>query len=306
MKTIKRERLELGAPQSDEWGAYELSIDRYEYEILAEPMGRVATVWKHRRLAGGAAAPSVAWPAGGVFIPRGHADPRQPLRSPRDSYEPSPVAQHILRDVQRFDPKDPALLLRFVNTWGLLGVGIPGLPHFSFDGVEATRIWIAGAQSWLRSIKMLQDGEKTVTTWPDLAMIINGGLGRVHPATRVTASGLDPVYRASCLLDVIWLQLWDMATGGKKLRRCRDCPAVFIPTRANQTYCSRLCANRPSVRRAKKKQKQRQLERAERNKEKGRRGDYSVRSSRTEPGHRRLRLAPKVTDRSAGGNVTNI
>ena len=49
--------------------------------------------------------------------------------------------------------------------------------------------------------------------------------------------------------------LWDQATEGKRLRRCPECRALFPPRRANQRYCTRLCANRPTVRKWKRAQK---------------------------------------------------
>ena len=91
----------------------------------------------------------VPWPEGGVFVPKelmtvpknAHAvTMEEPL--PRDRYNPTREGKKILMDVQRTNPQQPKSLLKFVNNWGHLGIGIPDGEEFLYDGVFATGMYL--------------------------------------------------------------------------------------------------------------------------------------------------------------------
>src|SRR5713226_8003780 len=78
----------------------------------------------HGRLRKAAPQWPAAWPVGGVFAPKWW--PRERPMIPADAYDPVPHAASILLDGQRAAGRDPKALLRFVNKWGMLGIGVPG------------------------------------------------------------------------------------------------------------------------------------------------------------------------------------
>jgi hypothetical protein len=184
----------------------------------------------------------------------------------QEPYNPRGAADDILVDVQRTPSSDSKALLRFVNRWGLLGVGIPGARDFGTDGVELLGEWLSRLRQWIETLHALRRGKEKQTTWAGFAALLNEHLGGVHPTVSATDRGLQPTFRAERLLDILCFELWDQATGGRRLRRCPECGALFIPGRANQEYCTRLCANRPTVRKWKLEQK-RKKNMAERQKE---------------------------------------
>jgi uncharacterized C2H2 Zn-finger protein len=199
----------------------------------------------------------IGWPPGGVIVPA--AD------GPREPYDPIAVAGEIFLDVQRAAPEEGRSLLRFVTRWGLLGVGIPGASDFGADAIAVVGTWLSQLKEWIETVHRLRRGTEKGRTWDDFAATLNPHLQRIHPALGAGANGLERRFRADRLLDVLCFALWDQVTDGAHLRRCPECRALFIPSRANQEYCGHLCANRPTVRRWKKKQKKKRL--AEREKE---------------------------------------
>ncbi len=265
MIEIKRQRFVDAVRQRDErWQAYELRWLRYDFEIFTEPRGRIATIWPHRsrnyrpaltqdlrgRLETVTLPVAAEWPKEGVFVPKGW-----PASKPLERYNPVDVAKNILLDVQRTEADNPQALLRFVTKWGRLGIGIPDEETFPFDGVAATGQCLVWLQRWLEAYHELKRGRKTEAAWPTLAEMLRGALAGIQPDCRPMKRGLDPLYRVPRLLDALWLEVWEIATEGKRLRRCPECRALFLPGRANQDYCTHQCANRPTVRRAKQKRK---------------------------------------------------
>jgi hypothetical protein len=281
---MKRQRFTAGVRQDEVWSAYELRWPRYDYEIASEPkdLGKMRLdavtgeptdrmqllsfyTRKQAERRGGlpskrirrllTAVGGIRWPQGGVFIPKNYANERMP--EPRDRYDPLDVAKDIILDAQRVSNTGLETVVRFVNKWGVLGVGIPGVERFPFDGVRLTRHWIQRLSRWLQALEELQKGPGARLTWAGLAEELNPVLGGVHPGLRVTDQGVDPIYRVSRLLDALCLEIWEQATAGMQLRRCPECRALFLPGRSNQRYCGRLCANRPTVRNAKRRRRER-------------------------------------------------
>ncbi len=264
------------------WGeAFELRWPRPGYQILTQPSGPWSEAWRRlepRRVPapeaadfhepglefedvepeGDPSAPAwagprwryrVAWPAGGIFMP-GLDEAQAPV------YEPLKVAPDILLDVQRTRADEPAALLGFVNRWGRLGVGIPGAPDFAADGAAFTGEWLAWLTGLLQTVNALKLGQKSGLDWPTLAKQLTRQLANVHFGARPTRHGLVPHFPVPRLLEALVLEVWDMATQGKRLRQCTECRALFIHGREDKEYCSAACAKRRTVREWKRRQRQ--------------------------------------------------
>ncbi len=190
----------------------------------------------------------VEWPAGGIFVPEGD-------EAPAPVYEPLAVAPEILLDVQRTRADDPPALLRFVNRWGQLGVGIPGAREFGADGVAFTGEYLAWLSELVQTLHALQCGEKTAMSWNDVAEQLSHALADVHFGARPTKHALVPRFPVPRLLDALLLEVWAMATGGKRLRQCPECQALFIHGREDKRYCTAACAKRRTVREWKRRQR---------------------------------------------------
>jgi hypothetical protein len=243
---------------------YLLKWPRYQYAIIREPVEsrRVATVWRlgHR---------GSLWPEGGVFAPT--------APTARDHYNPTDFMRQILPAVQQAAAaEEERATLAFVNRWGRLGVGIPGDAETDWDGVVLTSVWLRRVRNWIEAYAALSKGKAPAATWPELADFLNTGemLAGVRHEVAATEHRLEARFRLDTLLAAIALGLWDMAVAGRRrMRRCPECNALFIPSRTDMEYCTRLCANRPTVRRSKKK---RRREERRRQREEGRpakRGD---------------------------------
>lgn len=252
-RLIKFKQLEEGLDLEgrkvrEEWGQeFELRWPVYEYVILENPAGGLRTVLRYEGL---------RWPWGGVFAWKGWAEREDETWTPTrtKTYDPVEASEEILQGVTRLDLRSPEALLEFVNTWGCLGVGVPGATPFLFDGVALTRHalrLIRNGAEWLHNLRRGQ----AEGSWEDFAISLNAFLVNVHPAARPTKGGLRPVYRVSRLLDALCLRLWMRATEGHRFRRCPECKALFVPGRRDQRYCARLCTNRANVRQWRRQRK---------------------------------------------------
>jgi hypothetical protein len=178
----------------------------------------------------------LAWPEGGVFVP---TDARASAE-----YDPLAVAPEILLDVQRTAPRDDAdALLAFVNRWGVLGVGIPGADDFLVDAVQRTATELRELARWMAVVHDLQARRRRAETWTDVATLFRERLAGVHlQAQHAGRRGLLPSFRVPRLIDSLYLELWDVATSGKRLRRCKRCEDFFIRGRDDQIFCTARCA----------------------------------------------------------------
>ncbi len=282
MDATSRRRLPgLGLTGEDWWGAFELSWSRGPYRILAEPEGPRGEAWNslprmrvpfvdlqpqapwvlERREVPAprltifgvetSGAPSaletamiyrLGWPPGGIFVPEEGGTPRPP-------YAPVPVAAEILLDAQQAAKADAQGLLDFVNRWGCLGVGIPGKKDFGADGVGKTGETLRELTAWIETLHALQLGTPTTRTWADVVELFESRLGGVRLSARLTREGLVPRLPLVRLLDALYLELWGVATGGKRLRRCKRCEHFFIRGREDQIFCTGRCARLWHVRR---------------------------------------------------------
>jgi hypothetical protein len=264
-----------GLTGQDWWGAFELTWPTGPYRILVEPEGRwwgalqavprkrvpfpfTATpsapwVWEKPEVPGPASnifgaesgrTPSagetvevyrLGWPAGGIFVP----DERAPSAAP---YRPIPRAAEILLEAQQAATADAEGVLAFVNRWGMLGVGIPGEPSFGADGVEHTGESLRTLSSWMAALHALQQGKGTTHTWGELIEVFEVRLEGVRFSVHLGSRGLVPRFPVRRLLDALYLELWSLATGGKRLRRCKRCERFFLRTRQDRIFCTGRCA----------------------------------------------------------------
>jgi hypothetical protein len=65
----------------------------------------------------------------------------------------------------------------------------------------------------------------------------------VHPAIG-WQDGPIPQWIVARPIDAAWIALWDWATRGAQLRRCRHCREWYPRERPNKMYCTSECANR--------------------------------------------------------------
>jgi hypothetical protein len=196
----------------------------------------------------------LSWPPGGIFVPDEGATQTPP-------YAPIPRAAEILLDAQQAAPTDPAGLLAFVNRWGVLGVGIPGAPTFGADGVDHTGHALREFSRWMATLHALQQGRKTTYTWTDLVAALDEHLQSVRVSAALGPRGLVPRLPVPRLLDALYLELWGLATGGKRLRRCKRCERFFLRTRDDRIFCSGRCARLWHVRAWKRQQRRAQTRR---------------------------------------------
>ena len=171
----------------------------------------------------------------------------------------------LLSDAQAVAPEDPAALLGFVTRWGRLGVGIPGHEAFAADGVVRTGEALRALTTWMTTLHSLQKNQRTTVTWTDVARLFRDKLGGVQFGAQATPQGLVPLFPLRRLLDALYLELWGLATGAKRLRRCRRCEHFFMRGRQDQIFCTGRCARLWHVKRW--KQRARQLRRPRRQRE---------------------------------------
>ncbi len=272
--TTRRRSQGPGLTGQDWWGAFELTWSRGPYCILAEPDGPWRAAWaaipeqrvrfldppppgpwipvRHEAPMEDSiygplssfSSPSAGetvnvfkldWPLGGIFVPEG-APP------PDSGYDPIPVAGAILLDAQRAATADVQGLLAFVNRWGVLGVGIPGKDDFEADGVGKTGEALRELSEWVATLYALQRRVPSTHTWADAVHLFETRLGGVRLSARLTRAGLVPRLPVARLLDALYLELWSVATRGKRLRQCKRCARFFIRGREDQIFCTGPCA----------------------------------------------------------------
>ena len=201
---------------------------------------------------------TLGWPTGGLFVPA------ETSAAPR-TYRPLPIAAKILLDAQDVALDDPEALRGFVNRWGRLGVGIPGDDAFAADGVVRTGECLRELVAWFATLHALQAKQPTTATWPAFAALFRDKLGGVQFGAQSARQGLVPLFPLRRLLDALYLELWGLATGAKRLRQCPRFAHFFIRGREDQIFCTGRCARLWHVKRW--KQRARQQRRARRHRE---------------------------------------
>jgi hypothetical protein len=247
---MKRQRLDQGVPRMEEWLRYETSWEEGEKTVIVEePRDDLVSP-----------EPSFTWPAGGVFVQQdvlARLDSGAELSTQVRRYNLHSHGPTILLEIQRANARDAQSILRFVNRWGLLGVGIPGDEEYPFDGVRLTGRRLLDIQAAIRAVHAIKragvsraEREEFAKKWNDRNL-----WGSVKLEVQAASDGLRAVSRAHTFLDALKVELWLEATEGRRYRPCPECKALFIPGRTNQRYCCHQCANRPTVRKWKKAQR---------------------------------------------------
>jgi hypothetical protein len=83
--------------------------------------------------------------------------------------------------------------------------------------------------------------------WRAFGWAVGEHLRLVNPAVDWSSSGPRAAWEVPRLLDLLWVQLWNIATGGAAIRQCRHCRRWFPVDRRGKVYCSRICTNRASA-----------------------------------------------------------
>src|SRR5262249_4176846 len=81
--------------------------------------------------------------------------------------------------------------------------------------------------------------------WYAFGLAISEHLRGVQPALGWTGRP-SPTWEIPRLVDLLWVQLWNLETGGAAIRQCRHCRKWFAVDHLGKIYCSRECTNRAS------------------------------------------------------------
>lgn len=83
--------------------------------------------------------------------------------------------------------------------------------------------------------------------WRAFGWAIGEHLRSVNPAVGWDADRPTAAWEVPRLVDLLWIQLWNLATGGVAIRQCRHCRRWFPVDHRGKVYCSRVCTNRASA-----------------------------------------------------------
>jgi hypothetical protein len=102
--------------------------------------------------------------------------------------------------------------------------------------------------------------------WRAFGWAIGEHLRDVNPAVGWDAGHPTAAWEVPRLVDLLWVQLWSLATSGAALRQCRYCRRWFALDYRGKLYCSRKCTNRASAAASYKARKAREKQRTPRRK----------------------------------------
>jgi hypothetical protein len=200
------------------------------------------------------------------------------------TYDPTEEAEAILTAATGLDPEDETAILKFVNTWGLLGAAEPDASIQLWDSVALTKSTLAGVKYLATSLKALQQRRwddptlpsireeqnpirndpqplhgdaRARARWAAFARVLNERLSPVRPQLLPAKKGLRQLFRPRCIADLLYLTIWRQATEEDLiLRKCRACRGLYSVARTNgkKKYCSPRCKNRATVRKWRSKQ----------------------------------------------------
>jgi hypothetical protein len=83
--------------------------------------------------------------------------------------------------------------------------------------------------------------------WRAFGWAIGEHLRFVNPAITWIGGRPGAAWELPRLEDLLWVQLWNLATSGAAIRQCRHCRRWFPVDRLGKVYCSRKCTNRASA-----------------------------------------------------------
>lgn len=211
---------------------------------------------------------------GGVF---GQQE-EEPVRY-YDLAEPSNAAR-LFAAVGQIDPRNTEAVVRLIDEWGLLGVGMATrgfqpsseICLYGSDSLQAIvdelelfqqhARWLAALQA-RDAIALRKAGvndtasrvtdrkEKWRQRWLAFSHSLEQRISAVHPIIGWDGEteAARPAWILRCPRDVLWTTLWDCATDGRRLRRCenRTCRTFFVATDPRRQCCSRTCSKRKAA-----------------------------------------------------------
>lgn len=201
---------------------------------------------------------------GGVFVPiKGSPTTNHDLTD--TSY-----AWGLYRAASAVTVDDRAAVTDLVSQWGFLGVGpessfeppsVPLVHAILLRGVDsfaAVRNELAAFQTSLHQLQQLKRLKRhsAEAAWREFSRSLDGRLEALHPTIRWhPEDGALPAWTVKTPRDVLWATLWDLATRGGQLRRCRHCQVFFATDDPRKVYCEDTCTNRASAARWYRRQK---------------------------------------------------
>lgn len=100
---------------------------------------------------------------------------------------------------------------------------------------------------WLERLKLGPAGERD---WGAFAESLEPFIKGISPTIRWERdAGPQPCWKVTSPRSLLWATVWDWATRGGQLRRCRNqkCEVLFPADDPRQEFCSRPCTNRASA-----------------------------------------------------------
>lgn len=237
--------------QDEAWDGAEWPIHRYRLLEAKDP----ALEGVDDRLRQAVAA------VGGVFVPQEDVYP--PVVDHTWNLADPQAVERFATAAQRVDVQSVPALETFVSTWGLLGTGLV-VPGASLEPIrpllesapilrraDSLQALLGALRRWRRLVGQLQRlGPHDEAGWRAFTGAIQTDL--CH-ALRWPTIGWDrrarrPVRRWAVQTpeDLLWIRLWDWATGGP-MRECRRCGALFSRSDPRQRFCTVTCTNRASA-----------------------------------------------------------
>lgn len=118
--------------------------------------------------------------------------------------------------------------------------------------LDRVRVWAQG-QLALCGVQESVPEAPSRHDYPRLHMLALGNwitqyLEGAHPTIRWDPdAGAVPAWIVKSPIEVLWVTLWDWATRGARIRRCRGCRVQFPAEHASKRFCSHECAARASA-----------------------------------------------------------
>lgn len=226
----------------------------------------------------------VAASGGGVQYYAPLIPKKEIMRRPKWPEEHNEATPHL--DLARLDASDPADVLRFVNTWGLLGLwaipayqaaeSLPLKGQATNLGGEKYSTWyydrrkrarhrhqeplplfvqaVHDYQEILREVTHISEaGDQTFTA----QLRFNERLKGIRPAaswdeeSRKWSAG----WQFRSLLDAIYLLTFLDLLGGKAFRRCakKRCGSIYLTDHPDNQYCSETCRKAHQIQRSRER-----------------------------------------------------
>jgi hypothetical protein len=157
---------------------------------------------------------------------------------------------------------DDQAIVRFIQKWGILDVAGANIPSsakperpweisavFPFDDtLHDARDVLKQAQGIGGQLRQLKRTPAREADWRAVAEQLEPWLSSVHPTIRWDRDeGPLPAWTVGRPVELLFVTLWDWATQGGQMRRCRRCDAWFVRRDPRKIFCTTACTNRASA-----------------------------------------------------------